>query len=505
MKHLRLLSVACLLIFVCSVSLGQGITDIDRTKKTKKERKVTPSNPVINKPTQQNKKKVKRTVRKTETVFSISSETAQFGASGGSKTFTINSNNSWTITAQPLSWGHLSRKGNELTLRVDANRATSNRTDYFELSSGSKTLRVDITQSGENVFSISSNKAVFSQDGGIKSFSVSSNDSWQIKANTRYWGHLTREGNVLTLKVDPNTLTSNRTDYFEISSENKTIRVEIFQSGGTTLALSADQLNFSSSGGTQTITVSTNESWEISLGAASWGHLTKRGNQLIVTIDANNNNTSRSDYFRIRAGSKTAQVNISQSGSSNTDYSYKKNKRQQRHNRVMANGGYVKFGLEIMDFGIGTYGLSSKSNDVMALYYNIGASVKFGNYMAPVQLEIGAKPGVVYTSYDTYVYDSYYNYSYGHKESKSFFHMPVFTKLKINICTININGSKFYIAGIGTYNAIRDKNFENEFSAGGGLGFAWKKWDWFTYYKQDIENKLSIDTKYIGTSFVRYF
>ena len=77
MKHLRLLSVACLLIFVCSVSLGQGITDIDRTKKTKKERKVTPSNPVINKPTQQNKKKVKRTVRKTETVFSISSEINQ--------------------------------------------------------------------------------------------------------------------------------------------------------------------------------------------------------------------------------------------------------------------------------------------------------------------------------------------------------------------------------------------------------------------------------------------
>ncbi len=500
MKHLRLLSAACLIIFVCSISWGQGITDIDRTKKTKKERKVTPSNPVINKPTQQNKKKVKRTVKKTETFFSISSETAQFGASGGSKIFTINSNNSWTITTQTLSWGHLSRKDNELTLRVDANRTTSNRTDYFELSSGSKTLRVNITQSGENVFSISSNNASFNPDGGVKSFSVSSNDSWQIKTNTRYWGHLTREGNVLTLKVDPNTLASNRTDYFEISSGNKTIRVEVYQSGGTTLALSAERLNFSSSGGTQTITVSTNESWEISLGAATWGHLTKRGNELIVTIDANNSNTSRSDYFRIRAGSKTAQVNIYQSGTYNTYSTYNQKRSQQRHNRVMSNGGYVKFGLEIMDFGIGTYKFSSKSYDAMSLYYNLGASVKFGNYKAPVQLEIGVKPGIVYTSYDTYdTYDSYYDYSYKHKESKSFFHMPVFTKLKTNICTIN--GSKFYIAGIGTYNAIRNKNFETEFSAGGGLGFAWKKWDWFTYYKQDIDNKF----KYLGTSFVRYF
>ena len=82
--------------------------------------------------------------------------------------------------------------------------------------------------------------------------------------------------------------------------------------------------------------------------------------------------------------------------------------------------------------------------------------------------------------------------------------MSLFAKLKLNLC--DAGSSKFYIAGIGTYNAVRDKYYENEFSAGGGLGFAWKKWDWFAlYYKQDIDNKIKVEDKFIATSIVCYF
>ena len=188
-----------------------------------------------------------------------------------------------------------------------------------------------------------------------------------------------------------------------------------------------------------------------------------------------------------------------------TKRSYSQYKRHQRHNRVMANGGYVKIGWEIMDFGIA--GFSSGDDGQKTLYYNMGLSVKFGNYKAPVQFEIGIKPGVVYSKFKVYEYwDSYYGSSYSYKssENKTFFHMPVFAKLKLNLC--DAGSSKFYIAGIGTYNAVRDKYYENEFSAGGGLGFAWKKWDWFAlYYKQDIDNKIKVEDKFIATSIVCYF
>lgn len=178
--------------------------------------------------------------------------------------------------------------------------------------------------------------------------------------------------------------------------------------------------------------------------------------------------------------------------------SYSHYKRQQRHNRVMANGGYIKMGFEIMDFAVA--GFSGGDSNQKTLYYNVGLSVKFGNYKSPIQFEVGIKPGVVY-SIPKAVFDSY---GYNTKKEKTFFHMPVFSKLKINLC--DAGSSKMYIAGIGAYNAVRDNAFENEFSVGGGLGFSWKKWDWFAlYYKQDVENKLNIDDKYIGSSIVYYF
>lgn len=176
--------------------------------------------------------------------------------------------------------------------------------------------------------------------------------------------------------------------------------------------------------------------------------------------------------------------------------SYKKYKRRERKNRIMANGGYVLFGLEFCDFGLNTFG-SDRYLDIF--YYNVGISVKVGNYHSPVQFEVGVKPGV-------FAYD----YNNG-KDSKDVFadatykfHMPIFAKLKLNVCSAG-SSCKFYAAGIGTYNAIKVKYVEDDFSAGGGLGFAWKKFDWFTlYYKQDITDKYSLGNKYLGTSFVFY-
>ncbi len=195
--------------------------------------------------------------------------------------------------------------------------------------------------------------------------------------------------------------------------------------------------------------------------------------------------------------------NTVQSYIDNTKKSYSQYKRQQRHKRVMANGGYVKFGLEIMDLA---FAGTTSGEGQSTMYYNMGLSVKFGNYKAPVQFEVGIKPGVVHTEFESWYHGSYYDYDYGYEtsETKTFFHMPVYAKLKLNIC--DAGRSKFYIAGLGTYNAVRDKQLENEYSLGGGAGFAWKKWDWFAlYYKQDLENDYHLEDKFIGTSFVYYF
>lgn len=177
---------------------------------------------------------------------------------------------------------------------------------------------------------------------------------------------------------------------------------------------------------------------------------------------------------------------------------YSQHKKQVRKANIKANGGYVLFGFELLDFG---WNGISPDRYLNVGYYNIGASVKFGNYKSPVQFEIGIKPGIIFYNYADED-DSYYDSDY---ETHTEFHLPAYAKLKVNICNTG-KTSKFYIAGLGFYNIVRNEDLENQFSVGGGVGFAWKHWDWLTlYYKQDLDNKYLLDDKYLGTSLIYYF
>lgn len=195
-------------------------------------------------------------------------------------------------------------------------------------------------------------------------------------------------------------------------------------------------------------------------------------------------------YVKDEGTRNTIQTYIMNSKKSNSAY-----KKQQRKSRIKANGGYVNFGIEILD--IGWNGISpDRYLDVG--YYNVGASVRFGNFKSPVQLELGIKPGVIFWNFADE--DSYNDY-----EVETEFHMPVYAKLKINIFNSD-EYSKVYISGLAMYNAIRDEYLENEISIGGGAGIAWRHWDWLIlYYKQDLENIYGNDDKLIGTSVAYYF
>ena len=82
-------------------------------------------------------------------VFSVSPTSAQFSHEGGTKVFIVKSNSPWKYSTNTQSWGRLVKSGNTLTLNVDANTGQSSRSDYFEIVSGGKNIRVSISQSGE--------------------------------------------------------------------------------------------------------------------------------------------------------------------------------------------------------------------------------------------------------------------------------------------------------------------------------------------------------------------
>ena len=244
MKRILTLTIC---ILICSVTcFAQKRKTIDRTKtetvrSTQKTQPKVPSSTekgnsnkpkvVSTAPKQSQKKPVKSTSKKS--YFSISSQYASFGSDGGNRTFTVSSSAAWKISVNTANWGHLSRSGNTLYLRVDANNSSSSRTDYFIISSGSKSIRVDISQGKRNSLTVSTESLSFSYAGGSQTISVNSSSSWKIGTKTYDWGHLSTDGNTVTIRVDANTSTSSRTDYFTIKSGNLEKRINISQSGNT--------------------------------------------------------------------------------------------------------------------------------------------------------------------------------------------------------------------------------------------------------------------------------
>jgi len=234
-------------IFICSVNcFSQKRKTIDRTKSetvhsTKKtQTKVSSSSEkgntnkpkvVATTPKQSNKQPARSTSK--SHYFSISSQYVSFGSDGGNRTFTVSSSAAWKISVNTANWGHLSRSGNTLYLRVDANNSSSSRTDYFTISSGSKSIRVDISQGKGNSLTVSSESLSFLPAGGSQTITVNSSSSWRIGTKTYDWGHLSTNGNTITLRVDANTTTSSRTDYFTVKADNLEKRINISQSGGT--------------------------------------------------------------------------------------------------------------------------------------------------------------------------------------------------------------------------------------------------------------------------------
>ena len=183
----------------------------------------------------------------------------------------------------------------------------------------------------DKVFTISSTSASFEAEGGTKVFTVTSSEAWKISSGTQPWYNLAKGGKTLSLTVDPNLDETDRTDSFTLSSGDKTIRITITQKGQpavavaqqttatplkvspkTSLSVSSNKLTFGASGGSQTITVSSTSTWTIGIGTTSWGHLTKNGNKLTVSVEPNNSTTQRTDWFSVSAGGEDRRVDIVQ-------------------------------------------------------------------------------------------------------------------------------------------------------------------------------------------------
>lgn len=82
----------------------------------------------------------------------------------------------------------------------------------------------------------------------------------------------------------------------------------------TYLRVSDDDIVMNADGGSEDITIYTDGAWYIDVNVASWGHLTKYSDSVVLRLDANTSRSTRTDYFIIKSGSYTKKVNITQYG-----------------------------------------------------------------------------------------------------------------------------------------------------------------------------------------------
>ncbi len=80
---------------------------------------------------------------------------------------------------------------------------------------------------------VSDEDIYISGEGGSREISIYTDGNWYVSVDVANWGHLSKHSDSITLRVDPNTSSSSRTDYFIIKSGSYTKRININQSGNT--------------------------------------------------------------------------------------------------------------------------------------------------------------------------------------------------------------------------------------------------------------------------------
>ena len=260
--------------------------------------------------------------------LSVSNDDIYLTANGGKSSISINTDGIFAVSTAPASW--VSTSVNDKTLNLECGENTGiARNSYLILKSGTKTLRLDITQAGKSAtrLSVSTDNISFSYSGGSRSITVSTDGEWRISTETYSWGHTSINGNTITLRVDANDGDS-RTDYFVVKSGSMEKRINISQDGSlaTYLRLSKSTIE-ASRGGTgynecYAVDVYTDGDNVTATTSASWIDVDVIGGDRIEIKTSKNTGSRRTATITVKADRQSKQIKVSQKGISNCTNCY---------------------------------------------------------------------------------------------------------------------------------------------------------------------------------------
>jgi hypothetical protein len=234
-----------------------------------------------------------------------------FTYTGGNSTITVNSNISWNVNVTS-NWLSVSKSSNSFSIQCNANDTTSQRTATITVSGGSLSRQVQITQSpAPERLDVNPTSKNFSYTGGSDSVTVSSNLSWNAIENTD-WLTVSKSSNSFSIQCNANDTTSQRTATITVSGGSLSRQVQITQSPAPErLEVSPTSKNFNYTGGSDSVNVSSNLSWNVTE-SKNWLTVSKTSASFSIQCDANDTTSQRSATITVSGGSLSKQVQITQ-------------------------------------------------------------------------------------------------------------------------------------------------------------------------------------------------
>lgn len=178
-----------------------------------------------------------------EKTLSLNKTSIHASANGTTEYITVTSNTEWEIQHPSGGMYSVTRNGNILTVKTYPNSSSINRSDYFyvQTTDGSKRVKVVLNQAAKTSYSntnLSLSKTSVSADAGgtTQYITVTSNKPWEVQYSSGSMYSVTRNGNILTIKIYKNTSSSSRSDFFNVKTTDgsKVVKVNLSQSASRT-------------------------------------------------------------------------------------------------------------------------------------------------------------------------------------------------------------------------------------------------------------------------------
>ncbi len=255
-----------------------------------------------------------------------------FGTDGGSAIVDVSTDGNFT-TSKSDNWITLSTNGNTITVSAAKNTSPNVRTGSVNVSltgltSGSITKSIEVTQAAASyTFSIDQHSISATSSTTSENIILSTNDSWTADSDVSWITLSPSYGNGLaTVKIslseNKTTLNRSGTITFKGINSGKTERVDISQDGKY-MSVSTTSVSFEATGGSSTVTVSTDATFSTSK-SDDWITVSTYEKTITITAPNNSGTTTRNGTVTISAsnlssGSLAQTIIVSQAG---TDYNF---------------------------------------------------------------------------------------------------------------------------------------------------------------------------------------